>query len=103
MKLTLIDSDKNIVAEFKVEIDRHMFIVTPKILDDEFSYLQYKLMNIRSKYMTRYLYYIEYDKTEHEAEAIELDIIDEIRELLEEEIKYKFTMENKEYFIIEEE
>ena len=27
MKLTLIDSDKNIVAEFKVEIDRHMFIV----------------------------------------------------------------------------
>ena len=103
MKLTLIDSDKNIIAEFKVELDRHMFVVAPKILDDEFSYLQCKLMKIRAKYMTRYLYYIEYDKTEYEAKVIEHDIIDEIKELLEEEINYKFIMENKKYFIIEDE
>lgn len=103
MKLALIDSNKNTLAEFKVELDRHMFIVAPKILDDEFSYLQCKLMKIRAKYMTRYLYYIEYDKTEYEAKVIEHDIIDEIKDLLEEEINYKFIMENKKYFIIEDE
>lgn len=102
MKLTLIDSDKNVMAEFKVEVDKYMFVITPKIFNDEFSYLHYKLMKLRAKYMTVYLYYIEYDKSEYEARVIEHDIMDELKELLEEEIKYKFVMENKEYFIVED-
>lgn len=100
MVLTLIDSNKNVAAEFKVELDRHMFIIAPKILDDDFLYLNNKLMKLRSKYMTKYLYYIEYDKSKQEANNMELEIIEEIKEILEEEIKYKFLTEGKEYFII---
>ena len=101
MILTLIDSDKNIAAEFRIELDKHMFIIAPNILDDEFLYLNNKLMRLRAKYMTIYLYYIEYDKSEYEAKVIEKDIIDELKEILEEEIKYKFLMEGKKYFLLE--
>lgn len=102
MVLKLIDSNKNVAAEFKVEIDVHMFIIRPKILDDEFLYLNNRLMKLRTKYMTKYLYYIEYDKSESEAYNIETEIIEELKEILEEEIKYKFIAEGKEYFILNE-
>jgi hypothetical protein len=45
--------------------------------------------------MTEYLYYLEYDKSEYTAKVLEQDIVDEIYGILDNEIKYLQTEDNR--------
>jgi hypothetical protein len=86
MKIALYNAEKDeIVAEFKVEIDKHMFIARPVIHDEKFEHLTEDLLFVRAKWMTRYLNYSFYDKTDGTANKLELGMIADIEEMLNKE------------------
>lgn len=95
MKLVIYDNNGNTSADINVYLDKYMIMITPRILDDELSYLHCTLLPIRTKYMTEYLYYLEYDKSEYTAKILEQDIVDEIYGILDNEIKYLQTEDNR--------
>ena len=71
MKLSILEGN-NTMAEFNVELDRHMFIVTPKIYNDKFEKLNHEIRLIRAMYMTKYLGYKDYVETNYEEGALDM-------------------------------
>lgn len=98
MKLSILEGN-NTMAEFDVELDRHMFIVTPKIYDDKFDELSHEIRLIRVKYMTKYLGYNEYIETKDVVMRIEREIIEEIRSYVIRELGYFNQCEGCSYYI----
>lgn len=97
MNIKVYDNEGNTSVDISVELDKYMIMINPKITDENLSYLHCTLLPIRTKYMTEYLYYLEYDKSEYTAKVLEQDIVDEICGILRNEIKYLETEDNKTY------
>ena len=99
MNIKVYDNEGNTSVDISVELDKYMILINPKITDENLSYLHCTLLPIRTKYMTEYLYYLEYDKSEYTAKVLEQDIVDEIYGILDKEIKYIVTEDDKTYDI----
>ncbi len=97
MNIKIYDNEGNTSVDISVALDKYMIMINPKITDEKLSYLHCTLLPIRTKYMTEYLYYLEYDKSEYTAKVLEQDIVDEICGILKNEIKYLETEDNKTY------
>lgn len=98
MKLSILEGT-NTMAEFNVELDRHMFIVTPKIYNDKFDELNHEIRLIRVMYMTKYLGYKDYVETKEYIQQIEHEIIEEIRSYVIRELGYFNQCEGCSYYI----
>lgn len=96
MKLSILEG-KDTMAEFNVKLDRHMFVVTPKIYNNKFDELNREIRLIRVKYMTKYLGYNKYYDKES-AILIEREIIEEIRSCVIRKIGY-FNLCGCNYYI----
>ena len=55
MKIKMVDCKNKEVVRVKIDIDKFTFIVVPEIVDNRFNYLGNRLMNIRKKYMQKYI------------------------------------------------
>ena len=53
MKIEVVDCKRNPMINVKVELNEHMFIVVPEIVNHKFDYIRYILMNIRKEYMNK--------------------------------------------------
>lgn len=98
MKLSILEGN-NIMAEFIVELDRHMFTITPKIYNKMFDELSHKIRLIRVKYMTKYLKHDKFVETEESVIQIERDIIEEIRSYVIIELSYFNQCKGCNYYI----
>ena len=98
MKLTILEGNDK-MAEFIVEHDGYMFIVTPTIYNDKFDELSHDIRLIRAKYMTRFLSFVEYYETKEYVQRIEREIIEEIRSYVIRELGYLNQYEGCSYYI----
>ena len=94
MRILLVDGKRNEMINVKVEVNRHMFIVTPEIKNDKFNYIHKRLTDIRNKYMEQFI------KQQGLNETYDEIIIAEIRDLLEEEAERIHEAEGIMYYTV---
>ena len=88
MRMLLVDRNKKELMNFAVEIDRHMFIYKGLATHEHFKYLENKIMKRRKEHMTAYLNKQEYDNTEEGYKEFENKLVNEIKEMVEQEIHH---------------
>lgn len=88
MRMLLVDRNKKELMNFVVEIDKHMFIYKGLATHEHFKYLENRIMRKRKEYMTAYLNKQEYDNTQEGYKEFENKLINEMKEMIEEEIHY---------------
>jgi hypothetical protein len=98
MKLSILEGNDK-MAEFNVEHDRNMFIVTPIIYNEKFDELSREIRLIRVKYMTRFLAFMDYRETDDYFQEVEHEIIEEIRSYVIRELGYYNLCEGCSYYI----
>jgi hypothetical protein len=88
MRMVLVDRNKKELMNFEVEIDKHMFIYKGLATHEHFKYLENRIMRRRKEYMTAYLNKQEYDNTKEGYKELENKLVNEMKEMLEQEIQY---------------
>lgn len=94
MKITLVDNKRNVMMEVKVEVNKRMFIFAPDIQNNKFNFLERKIKDIRKKYVDLYLINKGLDEQYDEI------IVNEIRDMLEDEIKRIHMTEGIMYYTV---
>jgi hypothetical protein len=88
MRMVLVDRNKKELMNFAVEIDKHMFIYKGLATHEQFKYLENRIMRRRKEHMTAYLNKQEYDNTKEGYKELENKLVNEMKEMLEQEIQY---------------
>lgn len=88
MRMVLVDRNKKELMNFAVEIDKHMFIYKGLATHEHFKYLENRIMRRRKEHMTAYLNKQEYDNTKEVYKEFENKLVNEMKEMLEQEIHY---------------
>ena len=88
MRMVLVDRNKKELMNFAVEIDKHMFIYKGLATHEHFKYLENRIMRRRKEHMTAYLNKQEYDNTKEGYKEFENKLVNEMKEMLEQEIHY---------------
>jgi hypothetical protein len=94
MRIALVDNKRNVMMEVKVEINKFVFIFAPEVKHNKFRFLERKIKNIREKYLELYLNNQGLDEQQ------ETIIIDEIRDIMNEEIKRIHITEGIMYYTV---
>ena len=88
MRMLLVDRNKKELMNFAVEIDKHMFIYKGLATHEHFKYLENRIMGRRKEHMVAYLNKQEYDNTQEGYKEFENKLVNEMKEIIEEEIHY---------------
>ena len=88
MRMVLVDRNKKELMSFAVEIDKHMFIYKGLATHEHFKYLENRIMRRRKEHMITYLNKQEYDNTKEGYKEFENKLVNEMKEMLEQEIHY---------------
>ena len=94
MRIALVDNKRNVMMDVKVEINKFVFIFAPDVKNNKFRVLERKVKNIREKYLELYLNNQGLD------EHYEAVIIDEIRDIMDDEIKRIHMTEGLMYYTV---
>jgi hypothetical protein len=86
MEIKLVDHKRNELLGFKVEIDKYMYIVATDVKNEKYNYLNYRINKVRKEKMYTYLNYKEYGEPEEAYTALENNIMDEVKNIIETEI-----------------
>ena len=92
MIIEVVDCKRNKIINVKIELDEHMFIVIPEIVNHKFDYMKYRLMNKRKEYMNEYL------KNKSDYMNLEKRIYDEMKEMLITEMEKVYRTEGLMYY-----